>query len=412
MQKSNALPKYIKLSALSTILIGLLIVISTFNTSLNELLSLFGFLSLILLLTVSCFILMYFLAKTYKIPKDMINILALAIILLSIYLIALLIDGFSTRGVIVFIQLILVLGFFTCMSLVKWDQRKIGIIAGFVALFILFNFIIFAAAGFPFPFKSFAGNINVFSALMFFLAFFPLLYFLLKKNKASKLLWFVIICINLTLMIVGQARSIWLALLICIFVFLFWNRISQTKIKFYSLFWLVLIAIIAVTILYPLAVNHPDAWVWNQYVRQYTGANLFSGREDFWLLLVEVIIQKPLLGYGASAVPGNFLPIGLSSHNLYIQIALQAGLIGLGFIWLLLFNIWKLFYYGKNNLYVRLAGSFFIAMMIYQVFEVSLTQNNLAVGLIMWFIMGIGVSKSLEEKWIKALPFNPVNRLS
>jgi len=392
-------PKYIKTSILSMIAISFLIVMASFNTSSSESLKSFGFLSLVLLLTLSCFVLFYFLVKTYKIPRDMINILALAIILLSIYLIAVFIDSFSTRGVIVYIQLILVMVFFACISFVKWNERKIGVISSIVALFILFNFIVYAASGFPFPFKSFAGNVNVFSALMFFLAFFPLLYFLLIKNKASKLVWFIIICINLILMIVGQARSIWLALLISIFIFLFWNRISQTKFIFYSLFWITIITLIAVTFLYPLAANHPDALLWNQYVRQYTGANLFSGREDFWLLLIEAIMQKPLLGYGASATPGHFLPIGLSSHNLYIQIALQAGLTGLGLIWLLLFNIWKLFYYGKNNLYVRLAGSFFIAMMIYQVFEVSLTQNNLAVGLILWFIMGIGVSKSLEEKW-------------
>lgn len=399
MRYSKASPKYIKTSILSIIVISLLIVMASFNTSSSESLKSFGFLSLVLLLTLSCFVLFYFLAKTYKIPKDIIKILVLAIILLSIYLIALLIDAFSTRGIIVFIQLILVLGFFTCMCLVKWNERKIGIIAGIAALFIIFNFMIFVAAGFPFPFKSFTGNNNVFSALMFFFAFFPLLYLLLIKNKASKLFLFVIICINLILMIIGQARSIWLALFISIFIFLFWNRISQTKVKFYSLFWVVIIIIITSTFLYPLAANHPDALLWNQYVRQYTGANLFSGREDFWLLLIEAIMQKPLLGHGAGANPGNFLPIRLSSHNLYIQIALQAGLIGLGLIWLLLFNIWKLFYYGKNNLYVRLAGSFFISMLIYQVFEVSLTQNNLGVGLIIWFIMGIGVSKSLEEKW-------------
>jgi len=398
MQKANSLSKTIKLSTLSVIILSILVLISSLNTSPITEIKTLGFLALALLLTISWFVWIFFMIKTHTIPKIIANFLVLFIMLLLVYSLALIIDDFSLRGIIVFIELLLVLSFFIFMSFVMWNKRKIGIIANIIAVFLLLNFIFFAVKGFSLPFKSFAGNINVFSALMFFLAFFPLLYYRLINSKLNKMFWSMIIGINLILIIVGQARSIWLALLVCSFVFLFWNRISSHKFVFYSFFWLVTIILITIPIIYPLLSTHPDAWLWNQYVRQYTGANFFSGRERFWLLLIELIKQKPFLGYGASAVPGNFMPITLSSHNYYLQIALQTGLTGLCLILMLFFNIWKVFYYGKNNIYVRLTGSFFIASLIYQSFEVSLTQNNVAVGMLMWLIMAIGVSKSKEEK--------------
>ena len=86
--------------------------------------------------------------------------------------------------------------------------------------------------------------------------------------------------------------------------------------------------------------NHSDAVIWNEsyaIIREKS----FSGREDIWLALIELIKQRLLFGYGASASPQQFLPIGLSSHNLYLQIALQSGLTGLALLILLFWNIWK-----------------------------------------------------------------------
>lgn len=381
-----------------TIVLGLLLVLSAFNTSSIANLKSFGFLTLASLLTLSFLLLMFILVKKLTIPKITINILNLSIVMLFLYSLAIIIDGFSLRGVTNFVQLFSVFGFFVCMSFVNWDNVKIYVIGNIVALFIALNYIVFTANKFSFPFKSFAGNENVFSALMFYLAFFPILNLMLVKRRFNKMIWFMILAINIVLVIAGHARSIWLALLICAFVFMLWNRITSCKVTFYSFFLLVILALFVVTILYPSLSTHPNASLWNQYVRQYTGANLFSGRERLWQPLIELIKQKPLLGYGASAVPGQFLQTGLSSHNYYIQMALQTGLIGLGVIWLLLFNVWKIFYYGKNSVYVRLAGSYFISALVYQLFEVSLTQNNLSIGILIWLIISIGVNKSIEEK--------------
>ena len=126
---------------------------------------------------------------------------------------------------------------------------------------------------------------------------------------------------------------------------------------------------------------------------------IFFRKKDIWLALIELIKQRLLIGYGASASPQQFLPIGLSSHNLYLQIALQSGLTGLALLILLFWNIWKLFYRKVDSIYVKLAASFFVAAMVYQLFEVSLTQNNLAIGILIWLITSIGVSKSIERNY-------------
>ncbi len=389
----------VKLPGIAVIALGFLLVASSFNTSLLSSIKLVGLSSIVILLSVSSLILLVNLARNHRLPRKLLGILICSAILITVYLIALLIEGITTRGVIVFGQLVLVIIFFICMSFIKWDKRKIRIIANIIAIFALINLSLFAISGFITPFKSFTGNSNAFSALFLFLGFFPLLYALLIKQPINKIIWLVIFSINILLAFSGQARSIWIAFFIFVMVFICWRFITVNRIMFYGTFAVIIVFLISVTVFYPMIGNHSDAVIWNEIIRNYTGKNLFSGREDIWLALIELIKQRLLIGYGASASPQQFLPIGLSSHNLYLQIALQSGLTGLALLILLFWNIWKLFYRKVDSIYVKLAASFFVAAMVYQLFEVSLTQNNLAIGILIWLITSIGVSKSIERNY-------------
>ena len=62
---------------------------------------------------------------------------------------------------------------------------------------------------------------------------------------------------------------------------------------------------------------------------------------------------------------------------------------------LLLIKIWSLYYLNKKNKIVKISASYFVGVLIHQVFELSLTQNNLPFGLIAWVIIAIGIKYSL-----------------
>ena len=60
---------------------------------------------------------------------------------------------------------------------------------------------------------------------------------------------------------------------------------------------------------------------------------------------------------------------------------------------------------------VRGAGAFLIGMLIHEGFEVMLLQNNVALGTIVWFILGIGVVRSIavDSNWPNQRSMSPGN---
>ena len=123
-----------------------------------------------------------------------------------------------------------------------------------------------------------------------------------------------------------------------------------------------------------------------------------SGRDRIWDNLIDVINTKPLLGHGTGVLPLDVAGISLSSHNLYIQTALQNGWIGLALLLLLFYMIWLSYFRSKDLYYTRLSASFFIGIMVYQSFEVVLTQNKMDTALVFWLIISVGISNSIYKK--------------
>ena len=165
---------------------------------------------------------------------------------------------------------------------------------------------------------------------------------------------------NLLLIIMGQSRAIWGAALLSFIVFWSWRYITKSKIRHYLFFVCVIVVNVGIVILLPLLRQNPNALAWNRFVFEKTGGNLFSGREIIWKYLLSAIKEKPIIGYGASVTPSDLFSISLSSHNLYIQTAIQVGLVGTFILFLLLLSIWALMYKGKNNIYTRLSEAYFI----------------------------------------------------
>ncbi len=129
----------------------------------------------------------------------------------------------------------------------------------------------------------------------------------------------------------------------------------------------------------------------------------FSGRESLWPEVINGISEHPIVGNGTSASwrferRAHGLVQDLSAHNLYLAILYQTGVIGLlGFVWLIGSILHCLWIFPDIR---KTAFSFAVLMaaLSREVWEVSLTQNTLQVGLGMWILITLGLSMSQSDR--------------
>jgi O-antigen ligase len=244
---------------------------------------------------------------------------------------------------------------------------------------------------------------NSIGAYTYYLAFFPLIYIVeySKHFKRTKLFWLFITI--LFLIVVSHTRSVLLCTAFGLLTFALWKIITKSKFLFRLYFLLYLVGIYFFTVIYPqLNYYLTNFDYYNALVVQYTGKNLLSGRQRLWSVLLNVINYKPYFGYGSGALPNNFLNTELSSHNLYIQTTLQVGIVGLVFLLIFLFFIWNKFWINRFDKKVVISACYLLGIIVHQVFEVTLTQNNFAIGALQWTIIGLGLSYCFNKE--KAAP--------
>ena len=381
----------ISLSSFIFILFYTLMLLGTFNSTFSSL-SRLGILSLLTVLTISNLLFLWHLSTSKEINKRLLTLIIVSITFVIINLLGLF-NNMNNRSFITLFQFVSLIGFMVFISTIKINSFRINIIRKLSILFIAINFIIWTSQGFTtYFFKSIYPNPNLLGTFLFINMFFILLD---RKKKISNITF---ILISLFMIYASSTRSAFLALSICFLAYLLWPFITKNKKRFISFFTAFLATLLSFIFIYPKLISWQHFYSLNDFVYRYTGKNIYSGREVIWSNLIEIINQKPLLGYGTGVLPGNVISSGLSAHNFYLQIALQNGYIGLFILLLLFMLIWNTFWNNRSDYIVRLSASFFIGILIYQTFEVSLTQNQIASGIIMWFIIAIGISQSINQK--------------
>lgn len=244
-------------------------------------------------------------------------------------------------------------------------------------------------------------NTNTIGGYTYFLTFFPLLYLIGYSKNLTHFRVLLIISFSISIIYFSDTRSIFLSVIFSLVTYLLWKVITRKKLWFYCYFFLILVFNFVVTVLYPKLYLLKNFHKYNMLSMEYTGKNLLSGRNVIWDKLTELIMLKPYFGYGAGVNPQNFINSDLSAHNLYIQISLQIGLIGLSFLLLFFFFIWRAFWNNRYDPKVILSSCYFIGILIYQLFEVTLTQNNFGLGLLQWIIIGLGLSYVFNKDKLK-----------
>lgn len=240
-------------------------------------------------------------------------------------------------------------------------------------------------------------NMNVVGSYAYYLSFFPLFYLIgyTKKLKRSRI---ILVFSLLALVILGtDSRSILLSTTFGLITFFLWKFITKRKLLFDLYFFFVLAFNYFVVIVYPNMHKWDNFYQLNELSMNLTGKPLLTGRNTIWAQLVDIISLQPWLGYGSSVVPEDFLTTSLSAHNLYLQIGLQTGIIGIGLFLLFFYFIWRTLWNGRQSSKVSLVASFVIGILIHQSFEVTLTQNQFGIGLLQWIIIAFGLNFTLNK---------------
>ena len=260
------------------------------------------------------------------------------------------------------------------------------------------------AAGAPGAFTAHMTNPNLSGGYFCFSLFFILLALHTPQQRLLRLPLTGLAALTAVLAWNSESRAVMLALVVVAAVYYCWRWIAARRWRYAAAFWLVVGLILAITLILPVIGLMPFFREADALSEQLFHKSLHSGRSWIWALVFEGILDKPLLGHGPYFLPRNLFAIELSAHNLYLQVALQVGFAGLAALLGTLFAIWRVFWQGRFDHRVRLAAGFTAALLVHQTFDVSLTQHNLSLGLLMWMIMGIGAGIALNSPRTSGAP--------
>ncbi|MBF4521735.1 O-antigen ligase family protein [Acinetobacter towneri] len=191
-------------------------------------------------------------------------------------------------------------------------------------------------------------NIRVYNSYFFVLSIFAI-WFYLKQEKFKNIYLIFLFLAFLSILLDG-GRSATLAYSVFIACVCIFNRAARFKLLFtYAATWLTYFSILFFS-------SHSASNV-RSIVREST-----SGRYELWVSAFQCWSQNPIFGCGFYQLDQYSGVISAHPHNLFIQVLTETGLIGFGFLILVIWNILKRIKWNlKENYFVISA---FIAVSI------------------------------------------------
>lgn len=232
---------------------------------------------------------------------------------------------------------------------------------------------------------------------LFLFAIYAVMYILSTESKEvlSFKQWCVLLvngisCILLIYFTDSRAAILTGGIIFLCFVLFMYHTPSLRTMKMG--YWIAIIGIAIITIFYINIRTYDWYDTLNNYSQMFFSKNIDSARGYLWSTGLEQVGSHWLLGIGTGVLP-NLIRFSTSSyHNMYIQLYIQNGLVGLGSVVIVLYMIWKTLCQYKDDLVIKLVMACMVGIIFYNCFEVALLANKVALGLMQWFIMGIGIN--------------------
>lgn len=375
-------------------ILSIVILFITFNNVSSSALKYIGLSSILFILGISSLILSFVFIKNLSFIKNKISIVITYILMILIFSLGTILN-FSMRGFVTLSQLILIVNFFLLYSTLNYKKESINFKIIFITLssYLLIYYIGLFKLGFNINnYKSIYSNPNTLGLTSFLLVGLSINMYLLNKNK----LYIIYGVLFFYMMYLSNTRSSMLALFLVVFTYFFYKLMSINKFTWRLSICLIIMSIIFITYIYPSIDQLSGFSRWNSIIYEFTGKTIYSGRNMIWRQSMEYILERPLFGYGTGVQLADISNVEVSTHNLYIQVLLQNGIVGFAIFMFLITSIWKIFYKNRSDAVVKFNACFFIGIIYQNMFEVTLLQNNMALAIMQWFIISMGVSRSLD----------------
>ena len=122
------------------------------------------------------------------------------------------------------------------------------------------------------------------------------------------------------------------------------------------------------------------------------GKHLNSSRSFLWMSQLERISGMDYVwGLGTGKLPDLVRYADSSFHNTFIQVFIQNGIIGVVSLILILSVFWNGLGKQVKNKKIAIFLSFFVGIIIYNCFEVTMYSNKISIGLVQWMILIFGI---------------------
>lgn len=227
-------------------------------------------------------------------------------------------------------------------------------------------------------------------------------------RKEPKLVPYALLIFSMLWLALIGARTAVASLLIFAGCLYAWPLIARNRFNFYLSFWGMWILIAVLTVVYLTYVV-------------YTGAGLVEDsdvgifkkglgtRVDIWAHLAYLISQQPWFGYGTDHATHTVPPLqfmnfsfhrdDLSAHSVYFEVLYRLGVVGLAGYILVLFNVWRLFWQGRQLWEVRVACAFIICLIFFNatgeflMFSTMRLRSGFG-----WILLGIAAGACLRAR--------------
>lgn len=249
------------------------------------------------------------------------------------------------------------------------------------------------------------SNQNLFGMCVFMIASLAMIMLSLE-GRATTVRMLAILAMAIVLIYMSRSRSNLLAVAMAIITFVSWKPLCRIRIAAVGYFMAV-VGFVLYLIYSGADRLSPSGFVYQVLysISKEYGKNVDSGRSVIWNFAMDSISDRPVFGWGTGLTTTSVLNTGLSFHNWYLTIAYHFGMFGILIYAVILSSIWlTLTRYGQYG-YARLAASALVGVMMTQTYEVSLTQNNLNIGLLYWIIFGLVMGRIYSEE--KQRRYNP-----
>ena len=346
----------------------------------NNYIKLIGSISIVVILLLAIF------DAVYRMNKIRLNKTWLWFMIFSFYSIFSLVRTPTIKALYIFLLQVALLFFITLLTTINLNEQVMKNIFkwGKIVFFILLipAGIVAIEGG-----RGAFGKFNSFYSPVLYKLILPCTFFFIaeSKGKFPKILLFSFIYLRMV------ERTCSIVLIIIYFIYFTLKKVAKHKHLYKLFFWGLLILVLGFTYGYVQLQYTETGHVINDIFKEYTGGNFFSGRNLIWQVVFNYIKEKPILGYGIDNRILNLAGITMSSHNTYIHILLQGGVIGLFAFLMFMYSIWESYFYHLDNDIVITAASYLIGILIFINFEVTMIGNTVVTAIYLWFILGVGL---------------------